>query len=197
MRTVITTKPKPPSGGLVVTATTDEAHQNSKGTKMDTETTPQPTARQVIDEFIKDSNTEQIAERMVQQMERINYLQRAWDSSSQESKNNADKLHKLRGYVRDRFKELMDGDKDATVEMELEDFNHILDNIGAAMISFTWSVDITATVRITGIEADTEEEANQKALEAVSLSFNLASAGDDANYEDEEYETDNTQEEEN
>jgi hypothetical protein len=181
----------------VVTATTDEAHQNSKGTKMDTETTPQPTARQVIDEFIKDSNTEQIAERMVQQMERINYLQRAWDSSSQESKNNADKLHKLRGYVRDRFKELMDGDKDATVEMELEDFNHILDNIGAAMISFTWSVDITATVRITGIEADTEEEANQKALEAVSLSFNLASAGDDANYEDEEYETDNTQEEEN
>jgi hypothetical protein len=181
----------------VVTATTDEAHQNSKGTKMDTETTPQPTARQVIDEFIKDSNTEQIAERMVQQMERINYLQRAWDSSSQESKRNADNLHKLREYLRDRLKELMDGDKDATVELQLEDFNHILDNVGARMIAFTWSVDITATVTITGIEADTEEEANEKALEAVSLQIDLSNSGDDASYENEEYETDNTQEEEN
>ena len=164
---------------------------------MDTETTPQPTARQVIDEFIKDSNTEQIAERMVQQMERINYLQRAWDSSSQESKRNADNLHKLREYLRDRFKELMDGDKDATVELQLEDFNHILDNVGARMIAFTWSVDITATVTITGIEADTEEEANEKALEAVSLQIDLSNSGDDASYENEEYETDNTQEEEN
>lgn len=148
-------------------------------------------------QFVKENNMDAIVERMVKQAERIQLLQKQKDWERESNTKTLNEMHKLRGYVRDKFKELMDGDKDATVEMELDDFNEILDNIGAAKIAFTYSVEVTATVRITGIEADSEEEAEQKALEAVSLRIDTERAGDDADYEDEEYTTDNTQEEDN
>lgn len=181
----------------MVTATTDEAHQNNKGTKMDTETTTEPTPRQVIEEFVKDSNMEQITHKMVQQMERIQSLQKSYQYAIDQSDSKGRELFKIRDYLGDKFRELMEGDKDATVEMDLDDFNEILTEIGASKIAFTWKVDVTATVTITGIEAESAEEAERKALEAVSLSINLAGAGDDADSEDEEYETDNAEEESN
>lgn len=164
---------------------------------MDTETTTEPTPRQVIEEFVKDSNMEQITHKMVQQMERIQSLQKSYQYAIDQSDSKGRELFKLRDYLGDKFRELMEGDKDATVEMDLDDFNEILTEIGASKIAFTWKVDVTATVTITGIDAESAEEAERKALEAVSLSINLAGAGDDADSEDEEYETDNAEEESN
>jgi hypothetical protein len=81
--------------------------------------------------------------------------------------------------------------------MDLDDINELLEDIGASKIIFTYSVDVTVTATITGIEADSEEEARDKAIAALELRVDTDKLGDDANVENEEYDADNGEEEDN
>jgi uncharacterized coiled-coil protein SlyX len=83
------------------------------------------------------------------------------------------------------------------VELDLEDVNSILEDIGANKILFTWSATVTYTVTITGIEADSENEAERKALEAVDCRVNEEKCGEDAQVDNEEYEATDVEEEDN
>jgi uncharacterized coiled-coil protein SlyX len=83
------------------------------------------------------------------------------------------------------------------VELDLEDVNSILEDIGANKILFTWSATVTYTVTITGIEADSESEAERKALEAVDCRVNEEKCGEDAQVDNEEYEATDVEEEDN
>jgi uncharacterized coiled-coil protein SlyX len=83
------------------------------------------------------------------------------------------------------------------VELNLEDVNEILEDIGANKILFTWSATVTCTVTITGIEADSEEEAERKALNAVELRVDEEKCGEDAQLDNEEYEATDVEMEDN
>ena len=83
------------------------------------------------------------------------------------------------------------------VELDLEDVNSILEDIGANKILFTWSATVTYTVTITGIEADSESEAERKALNAVDCRVDEEKCGEDAQVDNEEYEATDVEEEDN
>jgi uncharacterized coiled-coil protein SlyX len=83
------------------------------------------------------------------------------------------------------------------VELDLEDVNEILEDIGANKILFTWSATVTYTVTITGIEADSESEAERKALNAVDCRVDEEKCGEDAQVDNEEYEATDVEEEDN
>jgi hypothetical protein len=87
--------------------------------------------------------------------------------------------------------------KTDTVELDLEDVNSILEDIGASKILFTYTATVTYTVTITGIEADSESEAERKALNAVDCRVDEEKCGEDAQVENEEYEASDVEEEDN
>jgi hypothetical protein len=163
----------------------------------ETTTTTEQTAQEVIEQFVKENNTLQIVERMVQQMERVQELQANKDSLLNRLQEERNTSRANRDTVRNKFREMLDGDKDATIEMDLDDINELLEDIGASKIIFTYSVDVTVTATITGIEADSAEEARDKAIAALELRVDTDSLGEDANCEDEEYDADNGEEEDN
>ena len=156
-----------------------------------------PTMQATIEQFVKDSDLATIVASMVKQSERVQELEASKDSIYTRLQEERNTSRSNRDTVRAKFLTMLDGDKDATVEFDLDDINELLEDIGASKIIFTWSVDVTVTATITGIEADSEEDAKQKAIEALELRVDTDSLGDDANCEDEEYEADNAQEEDN
>lgn len=83
------------------------------------------------------------------------------------------------------------------VELDLEDVNEILEEIGANKILFTYSVTVTYTTTITGIEADSEAEAERKALNAVDCRVDEEKCGEDAQVDNEEYEASNIEKDDN
>jgi hypothetical protein len=87
--------------------------------------------------------------------------------------------------------------KTDTVELDLEDVNSILEDIGANKILFTYTATVTYTVTINGIEADSEEEAERKALNAVDCRVDTDNCGEDADVYNEEYEATDVEEEDN
>ena len=163
----------------------------------ETTTTTEQTAQQVVEQFVKENNMEAIVERMVKQAERVQELQANKDSLLNRLQEERNTSRANRDTVRNKFREMLDGDKDATIEMDLDDINELLEDIGASKIIFTYSVDVTVTATITGIEADSEEEARDKAIAALELRVDTDSLGEDANCEDEDYSADNAQEEDN
>jgi len=160
-------------------------------------TATEQTAQEVIEQFVKENNMEAIVERMVKQMERVQELQRSKDSITEKLYAERATIRDMRDTVGNKFREMLDGDKDATIEMDLDDINELLTDIGASKIIFTWSVDVTVTATLTGIEADNEEQAIEKAIAACQLNVDTNSLGDDGDSTDEEYEADNAQEEDN
>jgi hypothetical protein len=162
-----------------------------------TEETTTQTAQQVIEQFVKDNNTMQIVERMVQQMERVQELEASKTNIANRLQEERNVVRNNRETIRSKFEELLDGDKNTTIEMELDDINELLKDIGADPIRFTWSVDVTVTATLTGIEAQSKEEAEEKALKAVELRVDTDSLGDNGDVDNEEYEVDNVQEEDN
>ena len=164
-----------------------------------TETTPttEQTIQQTVEQFVKESNMEAIVERIVKQEERFIELARNKDSIYTRLQEERQTVREMRDKVGNKFREMLDGDKDATIEMDLDDINELLTDIGASKIVFTWSVDVTVTATLTGIEADNEEEAKEKAIAALSLNVDTNSLGEDGDSEDEDYSADNAQEEDN
>ena len=162
-----------------------------------TEDTYVLTVEEEAQQFVKENSADNIVARLVKLEERLVELQtnkdRIWTSLQETRQTNIAN----RDTVRNKFREMLDGDKNATIEMDLEDINELLEDIGASKIIFTYSVDVTVTATITGIEADSEEEARDKAIAALELRVDTDKLGDDANVEDEEYDADNGQEEDN
>ena len=83
------------------------------------------------------------------------------------------------------------------VELDLEDVNSILEDIGANKILFTYTATVTYTVTINGIEADSQDEAERKALNAVDCRVDTDNCGEDADVYNEEYEASDVEEEDN
>ena len=164
---------------------------------MTEETTTEPTTQEVIEQFVHNSNTMQIVENMVQQKERIQQLEADKIAIANRLQQERNVVRSNRETVRNKFEEMLDGDKDATIEMDLDAINELLEDIGADPIRFTWSVDVTVTATLTGIEAQSKEEAEEKALKALELRVDTESLGDNADVDNEEYEVDNIQEEDN
>jgi hypothetical protein len=165
---------------------------------MTTETTAtEQTIQQSVEQFVKENNMEAIVERIVKQEERFIELARNKDSIYTRLQEERETSRANRDSVRNKFREMLDGDKDAIIEMDLEDINNLLQEIGASRIVFTYSVDVTVTATITGIEADNEDDAMAKAIEQMELRVNTNELGEDANVENEDYEADNAQEEDN
>jgi hypothetical protein len=162
-----------------------------------TETSYELTMEEEAQQFVKEHNADGIVERLVKLEQRVGELQYAKDTISTRLQEQRQTNIANRDTVRNKFREMLDGDKNATIEMDLDDINELLSDIGASKIIFTYSVDVTVTATITGIEADSEEEARDKAIAALELRVDTDSLGEDANVEDEEYDADNGEEEDN
>lgn len=163
----------------------------------DTTVTTEPTTREIFEQFVLENNMEAIIEKMVWQADRLKDLDRDKDNILTRLQDERATSRNNRDTVRNKFKTMLDGDKDATIEMDLDDINELLADIGASKIVFTYCVDVTVTATITGIEADSEEEAREKALEHLELRVNTDELGEDAYVENEDYEADNAQAEDN
>ena len=155
----------------------------------DTTVTTEPTLRETTEQFVLENNMEAIIEKLIWQAQRLKDLDRDKDNILTRLQDERATSRNNRDTVRDKFRTMLDGDKDATIEMDLDDINELLEDIGASKIIFTYSVDVTVTATITGIEADSEEDAREKALRALELRVDTDSLGDCADVDDEEYET--------
>jgi hypothetical protein len=163
----------------------------------ETTTESTPTMQATIERFVMDNDLATVIQSMVKQAERVQELEASKESIYTRLQEERNTSRSNRDTVRAKFLTMLDGDKDATVEFDLDDINELLEDIGASKIVFTWSVDVTVTATITGIEADSEEDAKEKAIQALELRVDTDSLGDDANCEDEDYSADNAQEEDN
>lgn len=153
--------------------------------------TPEEMAVSVVTTLTHDDQIKEITRLITE----LDYQKRNLDIARQERRDKAVKIDQIQRAVREAFKEKFDGDKTTTADFDFEEANELLNEIGADELTFTYSATITVTATITGIEADDEEEAERKALEAVSLQFNSDAAGDNADIENEEYEVSDIEEE--
>jgi hypothetical protein len=104
-------------------------------------------------------------------------------------------IKEIKASVRDALHQF--DSKNDTVELNLQEVNELLENIGADKILFTYTATVTYTVTITGIEADSESEAERKALNAVDCRVDEEKCGEDAQVDNEEYEASDVEEEDN
>lgn len=98
----------------------------------------------------------------IKQLEEQNnrYRDNYWKASSEVSS--------IRAKVRDYFKSEFDGDKEATIELQVDDVNDLLRKIGAEELAFTYSATVTISFVIEGVEADSEDDAIDKIRDAVN-----------------------------
>ncbi len=117
----------------------------------------------------------------------------------QEQRDTIDRLHKEISSMRENVRSALHkfDTKTDTVELDLEDVNEILEEIGANKILFTYTATVTYTVTINGIEADSEDEAERKALAAVDCRVDTDNCGEDADVYNEEYEASDVEAEDN
>ena len=153
--------------------------------------TPEQIATSVVTTLTHDDQIKEITRLITE----LDYQKQNLDIARQDRMEKANKINQIQREVRDAFKEKFDGDRNTTADFDLEEANELLESIGADILTFTYSATITVTATITGIDASSEKEAEEKALEAVSLQFDSSSAGDDAEIDDEEYEVSDIEEE--
>jgi hypothetical protein len=161
----------------------------------DTTVTTEPTLRETTEQFVLENNMEAIIEKLIWQAQRLKDLDRDKDQILTRLQEQRETSRSNRETVRAKFVEMLDGDKNATIEMDLNDINELLQDIGASKIVFTWTVDVKVTATITGIEADDEQEARDKALRAMELRVDTNALGDMAEIDNEEYDTEEATEE--
>jgi hypothetical protein len=162
-----------------------------------TEDTYVLTMEEEAQQFVKENSADGIVARLIKLENRCIELQQNQERVANRLQEERNVVRNNRETVRSKFEEMLDGDKDATIEMDLDAINELLEDIGASPIRFTWSVDVKVTATITGIEAQSEEEAREKVLRAIELRVETERLGDDANVDDEDYEVDNVEEETN
>lgn len=104
-------------------------------------------------------------------------------------------IKEIKASVRDALHQF--DTKNDTVELNLQEVNELLENIGADKILFTYTATVTYTVTINGIEADSEDEAERKALNAVDCRVDTDNCGEDADVYNEEYEASDVEAEDN
>jgi uncharacterized coiled-coil protein SlyX len=104
-------------------------------------------------------------------------------------------IKEMKASVRDALHQF--DTKNDTVELNLQEVNELLENIGADKILFTYTATVTYTVTINGIEADSEDEAERKALQAVDCRVDTDNCGEDADVYNEEYEATDVEAEDN
>jgi uncharacterized protein (UPF0147 family) len=104
-------------------------------------------------------------------------------------------IKEIKASVRDALHQF--DTKNDTVELNLQEVNELLENIGADKILFTYTATVTYTVTINGIEADSQSEAENKALRAVDCRVDTDNCGPDADVYNEEYEATDVEEEDN
>jgi len=104
-------------------------------------------------------------------------------------------IKEMKASVRDALHQF--DTKNDTVELNLQEVNELLENIGADKILFTYTATVTYTVTINGIEADSEDEAERKALQAVDCRVDTDNCGEDADVYNEEYEATDVEKEDN
>jgi hypothetical protein len=153
--------------------------------------TPEQIATSVVTTLTHDDQIKEITRLITE----LDYQKQNLDIARQDRMEKANKINQIQREVREAFKEKFDGDRNTTADFDLEEANELLELIGADVLTFTYSATITITATITGIDANNEQEAEQKALEAVSLQFESSAAGDDAEIDDEEYEVSDIEEE--
>jgi uncharacterized protein (UPF0147 family) len=116
-----------------------------------------------------------------------------------EQRDTIERLHRdikeIKASVRDALHQF--DSKNDKVELNLQDVNEILSDIGADKILFTYTATVTYTVTINGIEADSEDEAERKALNAVDCRVDTDNCGEDADVYNEEYEASDVESEDN
>jgi hypothetical protein len=116
-----------------------------------------------------------------------------------EQRDTIERLHRdikeIKASVRDALHQF--DTKNDTVELNLQEVNELLENIGADKILFTYTATVTYTVTINGIEADSEDEAERKALSAVDCRVDTDNCGEDADVYNEEYEASDVESEDN
>lgn len=100
-------------------------------------------------------------------------------------------LFDAREAVRNFFKDEFDGDKDATVSFTLDEVNDLLDLIDADKLSFTYSATVKIEFTVTGIEADSEEDAEN--LVRDNLQYQLLGDLRNNNMEDESVEVEDVE----
>jgi len=100
-------------------------------------------------------------------------------------------LFDAREAVRNFFKDEFDGDKDATVTFTLDEVNDLLDLIDADKLSFTYSATVKIEFTVTGIEADSEEDAEN--LVRDNLQYQLLGDLRNNNMEDESVEVEDVE----
>ena len=104
-------------------------------------------------------------------------------------------IKEIKASVRDALHQF--DTKNDTVELNLQEVNELLQDIGADKILFTYTATVTYTVTINGIEADSEDEAERKALAAVDCRVDTDNCGEDADVYNEEYEATDVETEDN
>jgi hypothetical protein len=104
-------------------------------------------------------------------------------------------IKEIKSTVRDALHQF--DTKNDTVELNLQEVNELLQDIGAEKILFTYTATVTYTVTINGIEADSEDEAERKALSAVDCRVDTDNCGEDADVYNEEYEATDVEKEDN
>jgi hypothetical protein len=117
----------------------------------------------------------------------------------QEQQQTIDRLHKDISEIKETVRTALHkfDKKSDTVELDLDEVNEILQDIGANKILFTYTATVTYTVTINGIEADSQDEAERKALNAVDARVDTDKCGEDADVYNEEYEASDVEEEDN
>jgi uncharacterized protein (UPF0147 family) len=117
----------------------------------------------------------------------------------QEQQQTIDRLHKDIKEIKETVRTALHkfDKKSDTLELDLDEVNEILQDIGADKILFTYTATVTYTVTINGIEADSQDEAERKALNAVDCRVDTDNCGEDAEVYNEEYEASDVEEEDN
>ena len=150
-----------------------------------TENTPE-TTRQKIERLINTLQGEALLTEFDDLQSRLDKKDESLANYRQSVSNYTKQLFDARDAVRNFFKEEFDGDKNAVVSFTLDEVNDLLDLIDADKLCFTYSATVKIEFTVTGIEADSEEKAEE--LLRDNLEYRLVGDLRDINIEDDDVE---------
>jgi hypothetical protein len=128
----------------------------------------------------KDGNTVKFTEEMaIAAITERDELRVSLSDWSDRSTRHYGKLITVREQVHEFFNSRFDPDTDTAIECEIDDVNELLRNIGAEELKKLWTVIGTINFTISNISASNEDEANDYAMNELSVEV-----GGDADLDD-------------